>query len=350
VVIAIIGILSGLIVVSMNGVTASANDARRKADISTISKALMVYGTVNGMVYPIQPTQCDIAPAGVTNRCANFDKLSDLLPVLPVDPNGTYYKYFSNSAGSTFTVSAVLSNEQFAVGPVQQCPVNWIDSGHGFCVMQYEARAGAISTGTGLPSGCSTSQARDACVALGSGYHLITNAEWTILARDIESVNSNWTGGAVGSGIIKRGNVGITDAGSYDGSLPETGSSPLSTLYLSNGQAIYHLSGNLAEYTSDVCSVGSGQGLWYGPNGTAREWNDSNLSDYEKNVAGPIKNYTSANGAGMFYGCGANGYVLTRGGGRYWGNTGTGAGVFSLFMVFSWDCGTGATIGYRCAR
>jgi uncharacterized protein (TIGR02145 family)/prepilin-type N-terminal cleavage/methylation domain-containing protein len=83
VVIAIIGILSGLIVVSMNGATNSANDAKRKANIDTIRKALIIYGTLNGM---------------------------ELLPNLPTDPiSGTYYKYFSND-GTYFTLSATLSD------------------------------------------------------------------------------------------------------------------------------------------------------------------------------------------------------------------------------------------------
>jgi len=49
-------------------------------------------------------------------------------------------------------------------------------------------------------------------VSEAAGYHLITNWEWMAIARDIEQVPENWTGGAVGSGMIKRGNVGISDA------------------------------------------------------------------------------------------------------------------------------------------
>ncbi|MFA5431916.1 MAG: prepilin-type N-terminal cleavage/methylation domain-containing protein [Candidatus Paceibacterota bacterium] len=47
VVIAIIGILSGLIVISMNASINSANDAKRKANIDAIRKALVIYSTVN---------------------------------------------------------------------------------------------------------------------------------------------------------------------------------------------------------------------------------------------------------------------------------------------------------------
>ena len=60
VVIAIIGILSGLIIVGMSNATNSANDAKRKANIETIRKALMMYQANNGGVYPIQTTQRNI--------------------------------------------------------------------------------------------------------------------------------------------------------------------------------------------------------------------------------------------------------------------------------------------------
>lgn len=36
-------------------------------------------------------------------------------------------------------------------------------------------------------------QARAECAALGEGYHLITNAEWMAIARNIESVGANWS-------------------------------------------------------------------------------------------------------------------------------------------------------------
>jgi prepilin-type N-terminal cleavage/methylation domain-containing protein len=112
VVIAIIGILSGLIVVSMSGATNSANDVKRKANIDTIRKALIVYGTLNGGVYPIETSGCNIGPIGVTNRCAILaSALSELLPNLPVDPVSGYYIYVSN--GTDFTLSSVLSSGNY---------------------------------------------------------------------------------------------------------------------------------------------------------------------------------------------------------------------------------------------
>jgi prepilin-type N-terminal cleavage/methylation domain-containing protein len=52
IVIAIVGILSGFVIVSMNGAINSAKDARRKADLSTISKAILEYSAQNNNAYP----------------------------------------------------------------------------------------------------------------------------------------------------------------------------------------------------------------------------------------------------------------------------------------------------------
>lgn len=116
VVIAIIGILSGLIIVSMNGATNSANDAKRKANLDTIRKALIVYGTLNGNTYPTgtpEASGCNIGPVGIANRCTNLaSALSELLPILPVDPVSGYYIYVSN--GTDFNLYSVLSSGSYS--------------------------------------------------------------------------------------------------------------------------------------------------------------------------------------------------------------------------------------------
>jgi uncharacterized protein (TIGR02145 family)/prepilin-type N-terminal cleavage/methylation domain-containing protein len=187
VVIAIVGILSGLIVISMNGSIASANDTKRKANIDTIRKALIIYGTLNGMVYPIQPTQCDIASSGA-NRCTNFDNLSDLLPNIPKDPvTGNPYTYISNSTGTSFIVSAVLSsstlsynsnNGGYANGPID------ID-GNAY-------NAVTIGTQTWMTSNLATSRYRNGT---------LINTNW------VNSTDNGWAGYYTGGPFANEGRL-----------------------------------------------------------------------------------------------------------------------------------------------
>jgi prepilin-type N-terminal cleavage/methylation domain-containing protein len=87
VVIAIVGILSGFIFVSMNSAITSAKDAKRKADMSSIEKALMTYGAQHGS-YPIEATECDINSNCNTLAAA---LVPAYLGVLPSDPiTGVY--------------------------------------------------------------------------------------------------------------------------------------------------------------------------------------------------------------------------------------------------------------------
>jgi len=101
IVIAIVGILSGFVLVSLNSATDSANDARRKSDLSQIVKALLVYNTSNP-TYPIET--CAIGSTcseTVNNALGSASSITG--------PNNTYYTYSSDD-GISFTVSAIMSN------------------------------------------------------------------------------------------------------------------------------------------------------------------------------------------------------------------------------------------------
>ncbi|MFA5432132.1 MAG: fibrinogen-like YCDxxxxGGGW domain-containing protein [Candidatus Paceibacterota bacterium] len=106
VVIAIIGILSGLIVISMNASVNSANDAKRKANIDSIRKALVIEKVFG--LYPVQTVPCEVG-----NNCGNL--ASVLVPTyfstLPRDPSGAYYDYYS-ADGTSYTLTANLSSGQ----------------------------------------------------------------------------------------------------------------------------------------------------------------------------------------------------------------------------------------------
>jgi len=97
VVIAIIGILSGFVIISMNGATNAANDAKKKTNLDTIRKATIMLGVTNG-TYPIE-TGCTLG------SCSSLDPL--IQEYIPSVVDGTYtYK----SDGASFTLSSVLSS------------------------------------------------------------------------------------------------------------------------------------------------------------------------------------------------------------------------------------------------
>ncbi|BFT94185.1 hypothetical protein MNSC_01930 [Minisyncoccus archaeophilus] len=427
VVIAIIGILAGIIIVAMGGAQGSANDARRKADLNQLAKAVMIY-KVNNPETLLPTTPCTIG--GGTTPCdsAIFGTANVLK-----DPNGSFYS-FSSSDGNDYMLLSTLSTGDYysfdsSTGTYSQSSTNpsasngacgtsageehesipttdlcsigtasivsgdgvpytwtctglnggttascsatktgWIDTGLGFYVMKYEAKnVGGVATSTtsGTPwVSISQTSSISACSSLGSGYHLITNAEWTSLARHLASQPSNWSTGTVGSGVLSRGYSASTTNASdgfqntavapstgpgyeYNTGVNTVGSSGVFDLKrthnLANGKIIWDLAGNVWEWNSDTCTQGSGAGNWY--NGVWIEWNDTNLDDYERGVAGPSPLYTSIQNAGRYYGC-TTGNGLIRGG--IW-NNGLNSGLFTANLDYL-PSNTDTYIGFRCAR
>lgn len=76
-------------------------------------------------------------------------------------------------------------------------PQNCAFAAGAFCIAKYEAKYVsniAQSVALGLPwGGLTPVQAKAACAANGSRYHLVTNAEWMATARLIEATPTNWS-------------------------------------------------------------------------------------------------------------------------------------------------------------
>lgn len=225
-----------------------------------------------------------------------------------------------------------------------------------FCVMKYEAKnVGGIATSqaTLTPwNSITQTDSKTQCDNLGSNYHLITNLEWTTIARNAELVSNNWNSSIVGIGSMWKGHTDgspnnalstdLNDLTGYNETLNSAPSLQKRILILSNNEIIWDFSGNVYEWSNDTCITGSGIGNWYN-SGSWIDWTDSNLVDYEKGIAGPIGNYTSVNGIGSYYGCTSNGYPLNKGGS--WADGGY--GLYTTHMGNSLALAN-IYVGFRC--
>ena len=86
VVIAIIGLLSSIVLVSLNSARAKARDARRLSDMHQILLALEMYYDDNGQYPSMFSGPGSGKCSGITS--APSDWLSPYIPAIPIDPSG----------------------------------------------------------------------------------------------------------------------------------------------------------------------------------------------------------------------------------------------------------------------
>ncbi len=179
------------------------------------------------------------------------------------------------STNTTNTTNTITCPTNFIV-----VPGNTLLGTSNFCVMKFEAKgtSGAIST---TPSAAvyvsinSYDSFTECSQYSESGFtgtfRLISTNEWMTIARNVENVISNWSGGAVGSGQIPRGHsdstpgsvLTITDVNnSYNQTsnsaldAPGAGWEQKRTLTLSNNEVIWDFAGNAWEWTDWDASDG----------------------------------------------------------------------------------------------
>ena len=218
-----------------------------------------------------------------------------------------------------------------------------------FCVMKYAASNGGNGAAVARQGmtpwvNINRSSAATACAANGPGYHLITNAEWMTIARDIEANPVNWNRGEgpVGTGTLSRGNSNSnaasatsTDDNPYSGTGITNGDwTNKRTHTLSTDEVIWDMAGNVWQWVSDpLTRVGQSQ------------WQEMSIlpDANDRLLFGPSGAFTSIHGIGQIV-PGSAGAVL-RGGA--WGD-GASAGVFAAYLN---DSATDSDdyVGFRCS-
>lgn len=363
VIIAIIALLSTLSVIALNNARAKARDARRLSDVKQISTALELYYNSHG-IYPNSPnpvgtpiTNLCLSELGITSTCGTEVYMKNI----PADPaKDKHYLYAPLINNSSFNL--IYDEETIA-----DCPTDWVRvpgntlyNTHSFCVMKYEAKIKGIDNGNtaysasyepeSRPSGTpwvniTQTNAKLECESIGA--HLITEDEWLSIVRNLELQASNWTGGAIGSGQITRGNSNSSAA--MDGTSELDGVNKR-THILSNGEVIWDLAGNVYDWT-DATIMGKNQ-----PSGVVSEagWLEytvlTNYGDIAPEKLLPMNNYNSNQGYGQIFSIGSStntiNYGFRRGG--YWRNNGARAGVLTLVLNVPPN-DYYKYIGFRCA-
>lgn len=201
-------------------------------------------------------------------------------------------------------------------------------------------------------------EAYDECASLNdkfgetNKFALMTNEEWMTVARQIETVPSNWIhptnpeqNNVIGAGCLKQGNVGNTGDGcSYEGGSVLHGSSrnSLSEHKLATDESVRDLSGNTWEWVD----FSKDAGLQFAPTSCDGWW--QNFPEFSCDDF-PSSNYLPTNGAstaywgmGKIFG-GSTGAILRGGGYTNYSN----GGLYALNMNESPNLAD-ATIGFRC--
>lgn len=109
VVIAIIGLLSSVVIASLNSAQTRARDARRISDIDSLRKGLALYATNEGN-YPVAVTETVLTGADAVSQAIVAAEAMPAIPKDPSDPTYTY-KYVSNAFGNTYIVSFCLETD-----------------------------------------------------------------------------------------------------------------------------------------------------------------------------------------------------------------------------------------------
>lgn len=117
VVIAIIGLLSSVILASLNGARKKGRDARRSADLKETQLALELYYSNNGS-YPVL-TVVNTTQSGFATALAALTTEGDI-PTIPSDPNAGFYAYKTTAGGTFYCLGATMETTPL---PISSCNI-----------------------------------------------------------------------------------------------------------------------------------------------------------------------------------------------------------------------------------
>lgn len=364
----------GPVVIPSNAAPVLSKIANQVLNFNTSSSALAFN------VNDIETAAADLSVTASSSNTALMSSSSIVLSgsgesrTVTLNPNTNQ----SGSATITVTVSdgslSATSSFLVQVNPMD-CPTNYVlipaDTNLAtapFCVMKYEAKysnGSVTSEASGTPwsylprgmNSTSNGGAWKLCKDIGENYDLITNSQWQAIARNIESVASNWSNGSIGNDAINRGNsdessslaadvsdsngcYGMSSNGVLDADCGGAWHINKRTHTLSNGAIIWDIAGNLAEWVQDTDLVSQGADVFV-----------SQLTAPPYNLLkwGAAGNYSSKS-SGEFGGLGfaaltGNAGAVTRGGEFNPGSVS--AGVFAS-KLSALGSDSRPSVGFRC--
>ena len=280
-------------------------------------------------------------------------------------------------ANSTNAVGTSPCSSSPVLYTLASCPANFIPVPHNnevgttkdFCVMKYEAKNNgsgvAVSQVAGNPYALPLVLSQTKCTDLNTlngvtnKYDLISNPEWMTIARNAESVSSNFEAGVMARGWAANSGYTPPDPWTNSAVAPQTDSNCLyntgadtcgssgshlfrRTLTLSNGEVIWDLSGNIYEWVDWSLEPG----LQLGPTTCAYSYVEfpvaasyACLSGLGNQVFPATSNGSSVEAFGRFS-AGSQGTAIR--GGVWW--SGSNAGAFELRL----DPVPPSNGGFRC--
>lgn len=288
IVIVVIGILAAITIVSYTGIQKQAAASVLKSDLKNAQTQLGIIRVEGGSFPGVKDS---LKFSETTSPEYTSDGSTYCLTVSSVAAQTSFY--FDSVTGEILEGACTGHNGYTGGGDVavqpESCPVGFIPvpgnslfgTDNGFCVMKYEAKnVGGVATSQAASTpwlNIAQTSAITASIAACDGCHLVSEAEWLTIAHNVLSVDSNWSGGVVGSGYIYSGHndnvpssslAASTDDNGYYGTGNSGTSNQRRTLALTNGEIIWDISGNADDWTSGQATGGQPGASGY----AMREW------------------------------------------------------------------------------